>query len=235
MFRPLHRITLVVMGVLILTSCVPWVAEPADQIPGLAGTLAAQTIQADDALKSLLNTATPKKSIDEPVIASLMPTSSGPATRTPVPSLTPIVTEAPAQVQETLIAQGVPCNSAEFVADVTIPDDSIVAPGQKFTKIWQLKNTGSCTWNEEYLLVLIFGFELGTKPPIPLSQVVTPGAIVDIAIDMVAPYIVACVESRWMLQDPQGKQFGTGEAGKNPFWVLISVWSRDTGVPFRRG
>src|SRR5512145_2890125 len=38
-------------------------------------------------------------------------------------------------------------NSASFVADITIPDNTDVAGGSKFTKIWRIANNGTCVWN----------------------------------------------------------------------------------------
>lgn len=35
-------------------------------------------------------------------------------------------------------------NSASFVADVTIPDNTNVAGGTTFTKTWRVSNTGTC-------------------------------------------------------------------------------------------
>ena len=33
-----------------------------------------------------------------------------------------------------------------FVADVTIPDNTVIAPGTTFTKTWRVRNDGNCTW-----------------------------------------------------------------------------------------
>jgi hypothetical protein len=45
------------------------------------------------------------------------------------------------------------CDAAAFVSDVTYPDGSDVTLGSTFTKIWRLKNVGTCTWTL-YALVL---------------------------------------------------------------------------------
>ena len=36
---------------------------------------------------------------------------------------------------------------AAFVSDVTIPDGTVMAPGQSFTKTWKLKNIGTTSWS----------------------------------------------------------------------------------------
>ena len=44
------------------------------------------------------------------------------------------------------------CPAATFVADVTIPDGTYINPGASFTKIWRLKNTGTCAWTTQFAL-----------------------------------------------------------------------------------
>nr|WP_184906123.1 NBR1-Ig-like domain-containing protein [Amycolatopsis umgeniensis] len=44
-----------------------------------------------------------------------------------------------------------PGDSSKFVADVTIPDDTVVKPGTQFVKVWELKNTGTVEWRKRYL------------------------------------------------------------------------------------
>src|SRR5512147_319374 len=41
-------------------------------------------------------------------------------------------------------------NSAAFVTDVTIPDNTNVAGGTTFTKTWRVSNTGTCVWGADY-------------------------------------------------------------------------------------
>src|SRR5512134_2558781 len=49
------------------------------------------------------------------------------------------------------------CDAAAFVSDVSYPDGSTVALGSTFTKIWRIRNTGTCTWNTSYALVFVSG------------------------------------------------------------------------------
>ena len=86
-------------------------------------------------------------SVATPIPTTAIPTST-PITPTPTtsaPTSTSIPTEAAC------------IDSAAFVADVTIPDYSVVAPNTPFTKTWRLKNTGSCTWNSSYLVAYLSG------------------------------------------------------------------------------
>ncbi|WP_233599314.1 NBR1-Ig-like domain-containing protein [Amycolatopsis sp. WAC 01375] len=44
-----------------------------------------------------------------------------------------------------------PGDSSKFIADVTIPDDTVVKPGTQFVKVWELQNTGTVEWRKRYL------------------------------------------------------------------------------------
>lgn len=143
-------------------------------------------------------------------------TSSPPSPReTPlVPGMT--ATPSPAE-------SAVPCERAEFVSDVSVPDGSEFAPGQTFIKTWRLKNTGSCTWTTSYRVVFDSGNVLGAPPSFNLPVNVPPDGLVDISVNMKAPDQPREYESYWKLQNPQGVIFGLGSRGDKSFWVKIKV------------
>jgi len=116
-----------------------------------------------------------------------------------------------------------PCEQAEFVSDVTVPDGSEFAPGQTFIKTWRLKNTGSCTWTTSYRVVFDSGNVLGAPPSFNLPVNVPPDGLVDISVNMKAPEQPREYESYWKLQNPQGVVFGLGSRGDKAFWVKITV------------
>jgi hypothetical protein len=112
---------------------------------------------------------------------------------------------------------------AALVADVTVPDNTQFAPNTGFNKIWRLKNTGTCTWNNSYQIVHAGGHLLGAISSVfPLNQTIAPGQTADITISMVSPGTPNSYQSDWKLQNPQGKVFGLG-ANANPFFVKIIV------------
>ncbi|MCB0026568.1 MAG: hypothetical protein KDE28_01590, partial [Anaerolineales bacterium] len=75
------------------------------------------------------------------------PTITIPATATPsatTTAVTPTPT-VPASPTATAIPPTPTCTYAmSFVADVTIPDDTIVLPGLGFVKTWRIRNSGNC-------------------------------------------------------------------------------------------
>lgn len=248
-FSPFQRLltAAVLVGLLLSAACVPASLAPvppandATPIPGLAETLAAQTIAANPQILSLLYTYTPSPAPPSPTAtatatAEAAQPASSPAADTPAPSLTPISLAASALTPSVPPEfADAPCNRAEFVQDMSIPDDSVIAPGKEFVKIWRLRNVGSCAWTALYSAVLVWGTSFGANTQIPLEQVVNPGEIFDLAIRMVAPLYPDCYQSNWMLQDEAGNRFGTGPSAKGTFWVAISVWEPNLGVPLRKG
>src|SRR3989338_1023612 len=70
-----------------------------------------------------------------------------------------------------------PCvNRAEFITDVTIPDNTQLALGALFEKIWRLKKTGSCDWTTSYTLVWVGGDKMNGPDSAPLPALIPPGA-----------------------------------------------------------
>ena len=114
------------------------------------------------------------------------------------------------------------CNRGFFVGDVTIPDGTVMAPGTPFTKTWQIRNVGSCTWTTSYALVFVFGDPLGASSPVNLPAAVAPGATANFSVNMVAPSAAGHYRSFWRFQDASGNQFGVG-SGRITFFADINV------------
>jgi hypothetical protein len=151
-------------------------------------------------------------------------------TSTPIPMLTPASSGTSYPIDTEPIDPNAPCNAAKFIQDVTIPDETMIKPQEKFTKIWAIRNVGTCTWKRnEYALVKFWGAPMGTNGLVPLQFDVIPGQTAELAIEMEAPLMPACWYSNWMLQDGEGNRFGVGPNYKNYFWVAINVWW--PGVP----
>lgn len=145
---------------------------------------------------------------------------TGPTSTTVVQPTLVVPTLAP--VQPTPIP--VPCNWAQFVADVTFPDNSQILPGTAFTKVWRVKNIGSCAWSPNYALVWTDSFKMAGKNPQPIGVTVLPGQTVDIGVSLITPTSpTGTYASYYMLQNEQGTQFGIGNNANNPLWLKIRV------------
>ena len=85
-----------------------------------------------------------------------------------------------------------------FVKDVTVPDDTQFDPGAEFVKTWEVSNTGSCSWNEGFVLKHVSGARMGAPPSVevPLAK---PGEQVSISVSMKAPNQAGLYIGEWKL------------------------------------
>jgi len=145
----------------------------------------------------------------------------------PIP---PTVTLSPEMAGLTVpINDNVPCNRAAFISDVTIPDGVEIPPGSIFTKIWEIQNNGSCTWDNTYSVAFTGeGSSLSADIPAPIlaDEKVEPGEIVRISYELTAPDQFGPYYSEWKLLNGNGDLFGIGEDGDEAFWLEIEVADR---------
>jgi hypothetical protein len=135
---------------------------------------------------------------------------------------TPTSTNTPLPPTETSI----PCDSASFVSDVTIPDGEVLSPDESFTKTWRLKNAGTCIWNSRYALVFDHGDAMDGPQALDFpSGDVNPGETVDLSVDLRAPSSPGSYTGYWKLRSEDGRLFGVGRTGDVAFWVEIEVAS----------
>jgi hypothetical protein len=118
---------------------------------------------------------------------------------------------------------GLCSDKAFFIQDVTIPDDTVLTPGETFTKTWQLRNDGTCTWGAGYSLVFFTGDQMDGPDVVPLPEEVAPGGVVDLNVVLVAPAAAGTYRGEWILRNAGGILFGIGEAADTAFWLQIVV------------
>lgn len=124
----------------------------------------------------------------------------------------------------------VACDRAAFVADVSVPDGTPFSPGFQFTKIWRLRNAGTCTWTTSYSLVFYRGEQMGGPYSVNIPTTVSPGQTVDVAVGLVAPRLPGSYRGDWILKNASGASFGVGANGTNPIWITINVVGSTTIV-----
>jgi hypothetical protein len=159
------QITLIVLAALVmaLIACLPLtmltlplVRPNQDATPDTFATVQAMVTQTVAAQTQTAPTQTP--AAPTPI----------PATNTPLPTAMAITY----------------CDWVSFVKDVTIPDGTVFAPGEAFTKTWRLKNRGTCTWTPDYMLVFASGERLGDTTVVRLPGYVSPGQTVDVSVTL---------------------------------------------------
>jgi len=120
------------------------------------------------------------------------------------------------------------CGKANYVSE-TIPDGTIMKPGNVFTKTWQLKNSSSCTWDTTYKIIFWDGNTLGGASYYSLPQAVAPEGVIDISLVLTAPSEEGTFTSEWMLQTPNNIAFGVGQYNE-PFTAKIVTSKVDKPV-----
>ena len=144
---------------------------------------------------------------------------------TPESVILPSATPLPALVsQNAALSPTQSCfNRAEFVKHLSISDNTALEAGQSFMKVWRIKNTGTCTWTTDYILVFFSGDEMGAPHSNSLPHPVVPGETIDLQVSMTAPLNAITVTGNWVLQDARGNIFGFGETADRPIEVTIYV------------
>ncbi len=140
--------------------------------------------------------------------ASATPTSTlaSSATSTVLPfTSTAVPTATPTSGALYTYASG--CNGAAYVSDVTVADGDEMAPGETFTKTWQLLNTGSCAWSKSYSVVFVGGDDMETSSA-DLDTAVAVGASGDVSVELTAPEDEGTFTGYWQLADAAGTLFG---------------------------
>jgi hypothetical protein len=211
-------IILLLFSGLVLAACNFPGQEPT---PDTFATSAALTVAAR------LTEASQETALPPPPEATTPPPPPQPTTVTPTeagPTVTPTLTS-------TVTKTEVPCDRADFVKDVTIPDGTKLITGEDFTKVWQLKNIGSCTWNSAYSLVFDSGDSMGGPASKSLTAgTVAPGQVVDISVDLTAPTTPGEYRGDWKIRNPTGIVFGFGASGNAPIYVEIVVAPETTTI-----
>jgi len=186
---------------LVLASCAPAAANES-----IIATSVALTVEAQDAETAAAATATPP-----PPTRTVTPLASGTAFATKAPPTAPTGGSALCTADATFVRE-------------TIPDGAIMSPGQLFTKVWTIQNSGTCPWNKTWKLVYFSGDLMGAATVYDFPGIALPGATVDVPIVLTAPLAGGAYRGNWKIQSPWGQVFGDS-GSNNPFWVDIVVGS----------
>jgi hypothetical protein len=206
MFRS-KILTILIAGIFLLTACGGRATNLAPTVdPNSIQTQAVQTFSA-----ALTQTA-----LAQPTIR-FFPTMTAPAS----PTIAPLAASANANalpvISQPTIASTKSCYSMSFVSDVTIPDNTPMAPGQTFTKTWKVTNNGSCAWNAGFKFAFTGGDAMsGATYTLPSAVAVNGTA--DLSVAMTAPTNkTGAVRGNWRMSTAGGQFFG------DEVYVVVTV------------
>jgi len=147
---------------------------------------------------TLTPTQEPPSSTPTVVTQVAPPTATtAPPTDTPAPTATPIVGTGPGGC----VLKGA------YVADVTIPDGTVLAPNAPFVKTWRIRNDGTCTWDAAYQLIYASGNQMSGPAAVGIPTA-APGQTVDISVNLVAPGTAGEYTGVWRLRATNNAIFG---------------------------
>jgi hypothetical protein len=145
-------------------------------------------------------------------------------------TVTPMSTETPTQYTEpTVFATSVnylpttatSCDNAIYVDDITYEDGTSISADTEFTKTWAIKNTGTCTWSEDYKIKFLSGSQMdGTTTEI--GEEVSPGETIEVSVDMVSPSTGGSYTGYWRMANESGTLFGG--------YVSVSIYVETTAT-----
>lgn len=171
--------------------------------PDILLTAAAQTVAANQTQGAILNPPT------------IPPTNTlGFATQAIATTSVPPTSPPPTQS----------CDLAQFIKDVTVPDGTEYKPNETFTKTWQLKNIGTCTWSG-YTLVFDAGDSMAGPASVSIGTV-SPGQEVNVSVDLKAPGTDGTYTGYWRIKNGSGVLLPVAGGYQNrSFFVEIKVKS----------
>jgi uncharacterized protein YkwD len=112
---------------------------------------------------------------------------------------------------------------AVFLADVTYPDNTDVEAGETFTKTWEIRNDGTCTWGSGYELVFASGeFEEAVSLADPYPEV-EPTGNVELSVVVTAPGTAGVHSGAWVIQRPDGDKVRIREGENFDLWAIVVV------------
>lgn len=151
------------------------------------------------------------------------------ATVTVLPSPTPyLATSTPEMIPTPTVPSTQPnriaaADQASFVRE-NYPDNSVLKPGEKFVKTFEIKNAGSIPWTTSYSFVLDSAPQnetLGSPSQINLLQETPPGGTVSLSIPLTAPTTPRTYTIYWALKNERRETIPVD--GVSQIWVKIIV------------
>jgi hypothetical protein len=162
------------------------------------------TLSIEESIGIIVETAVAATRTAQPSYAS---TQTQTPTPSPTPSATPSLTRIPPTLTPQIVYPVYRCQDSEFVKDISIPDGTVLSPGEVFVKTWKFLNTGTCDWNSRYSIIYLRGDGMRGSDA-EIGREVAVNRRVEVSVTMVAPSQPGRYHSHWQLADRFGNPFG---------------------------
>jgi polar amino acid transport system substrate-binding protein len=142
----------------------------------------------------------------------------------------PLPTPDPAGFQQT---PEVCLDSMALEQDLNLADLNMTQPPQfgsnfTFQKGWRIRNTGTCTWDSDYVLTYVGSNPLNSPVggnPVAIQGIVAAGQAYDIYVTLTTPLDAGRYQSFWMLRNSVGGYFG------ERIWAGFDVVAQTNSTP----
>lgn len=190
-------------------------------------------------------TDTPRPTSSPTLTPSSMPTITPLPSKTPIPTNTPVTPTALPTATRYVIGgwssgggggggggggsggggggggSSSQCYAAELVRDVTIPNGQILRPGTTFTKIWRVKNAGTCTWWASTYMTPLASSDWQVSSSVS-GKKIFPGDTFDFAVTLTLPNANGEYIGAFGLQVDSKTTLGEGKSGGFKVRVIAS-------------
>jgi transcriptional regulator with XRE-family HTH domain len=124
----------------------------------------------------------------------------------------------------------IPGDATIFVADVTIPDGTIMPPLFIFEKIWRIRNTGTVPWIGRRLARrgAAAGMGIPHSPAFVPVDDTMPGETVDLAVPCRSQLLMGTSQARWKMVDENGWEYFPD---RYPSGVFLTIVVEDDAPP----
>jgi transcriptional regulator with XRE-family HTH domain len=120
-------------------------------------------------------------------------------------------------------------DASSFVADITVPDGTVMPPGFIFEKVWRICNVGTVPWIGRWLARdgAPSGPGIPQSPPKVRINDTMPDEEVDIAVPVRAHPLDGTSQARWKMVDDDGWEFFPD---RYPYGIFMTIVVR-AGTP----
>lgn len=129
--------------------------------------------------------------------------------------LTPLASLVPTSGIVSTLTTKNGCNDGLYQSEAGVADGTVLTPSKKFAKSWDIKNTGTCAWDEGYAFVFMSdlstsgfkGYDIVLKKNRP-EDYTKPGSSQNFVLKLTAPTNPGEYIGYWKMKDDAGNFFG---------------------------
>lgn len=137
-------------------------------------------------LSGCITVPAPQPAPQEPAVQEVV---QAPPAATQAAPVVVVVTATPDTTSNTASNTSAGCSDSAELGNVDPPDGAKIGGGKDFKMTWELFNTGTCTWDSNYIFVFMGGEQMASLTEVkPLSEnTIPPGSSLTIFITMRSP------------------------------------------------